>query len=515
MNEIVKKYLTINENSRFKSEFDEFYYSHPNYPSLFAVTDSLEALGIDNIAVNFPKERFLDLPKTFLANFQEGFVLVRKSNSDVRIEKENGEKLTMSNPSFVEGWNGIILIIESKDIYDDTKRNFTSIYGLFVILLLFLVASFLYFGISLYQVLGVLVSLTGISVSVLILQEKFGVPNMVISKFCNGQDSSCNSVITSRERKITKNVSFSDVPFIFFSSCLLSLLLDPKHSVVLIALLSLSSIPVVIYSIWLQKAILRKWCPLCLIISLLMIIQGLSLFGLEIISLTEVLRDGYYYYFSFGAVLSIWIFVSPQINSKIKSSERLNDLLRFKRDPNIFKILAKEIFSFEGMENLNGVHIGRDSCNLNIKLFLSPSCGYCHSSYIDACNLVKKFPDKVNLTVFFNINPENKSNPYLKIVQNLVAIQCEGGGQALEALNDWHIEKMEIEDWLQKWGRDEISETVSHEIQKQYDWCLKNEFNYTPVKLFNTFILPKQYELIELSYFVNEFESADKELMTV
>ena len=46
---------------------------------------------------------------------------------------------------------------------------------------------------------------------------------------------------------------------------------------------------------------------------------------------------------------------------------------------------------------------------------------------------------------------------------------------------------------------------ITQEIQKQYEWCSKNNFNYTPVKTVNERVFPNEYELSELKYFLNDF----------
>ena len=48
---IVKKYLSKNNYSHLKNDFEGYFLSHPNYPSLFAITDSLEMLAIENVAL--------------------------------------------------------------------------------------------------------------------------------------------------------------------------------------------------------------------------------------------------------------------------------------------------------------------------------------------------------------------------------------------------------------------------------------------------------------------------------
>ena len=46
---------------------------------------------------------------------------------------------------------------------------------------------------------------------------------------------------------------------------------------------------------------------------------------------------------------------------------------------------------------------------------------------------------------------------------------------------------------------------IQTQVQNQYYWCLKNEFNYTPVKIINGNQFPDGYGISELKYFINDF----------
>ena len=122
---LVKKYLDINRYSKSKETFKDLYQSHPNYPSLFAITDSLDALAIENVAAKIPKEQFFELPTHFLANYKEEIVFVDKTNQLIKIEKDNGAKLSMDTNDFLTNWNGIIVVIEpnEKPISQEKKTN--------------------------------------------------------------------------------------------------------------------------------------------------------------------------------------------------------------------------------------------------------------------------------------------------------------------------------------------------------------------------------------------------------
>ena len=76
----------------------------------------------------------------------------------------------------------------------------------------------------------------------------------------------------------------------------------------------------------------------------------------------------------------------------------------------------------------------------------------------------------------------------------------------INALDDWHIKEMSLEDWLKKWKQTEISETTKSELEKQYLFCLENNLNYTPVIVFDNNLYPKEYDLEELKYFISDLE---------
>jgi hypothetical protein len=91
------------------------------------------------------------------------------------------------------------------------------------------------------------------------------------------------------------------------------------------------------------------------------------------------------------------------------------------------------------------------------------------------------------------------------VVERLLTINRSSPGKTVEAISDWYIKKMGLKKWLKKWHVDAVSMMINQEIQKQYEWCSKNNFNYTPVKIVNERLFPSEYELNELKYFLNDF----------
>lgn len=66
MQGIVIKYLSRLSYNSYIKEFEEAYFSHPNFPSLLAITDSLSNNTIENIAANVPFKHIDELPNLFL-----------------------------------------------------------------------------------------------------------------------------------------------------------------------------------------------------------------------------------------------------------------------------------------------------------------------------------------------------------------------------------------------------------------------------------------------------------------
>ena len=504
---IVKKYLDKNHYTNQKESFEELFLSHPNYPSVFAITDSLEMLSIENVAVKVPKEQFVELPDSFLAIFNQEMCLVNKNETSVSVETEDGKKKNVSFNEFLTGWDEIVIVVEpnekmvSKNISTNTKWL---PYVLPVIALIGF--SIVYNSYTLSAALLLLTSVIGLLISVFIIQEKLGIKNEMVSKLCNiNSNTSCDSVIKSDKGNNNKWVNFSDLPLLFFGISVMSIVMQPIHSSLIVGFLSLFSIPVIVYSIWLQKFQLKKWCVLCLAISGVILIQSF-VFGFSNDFSSVIFQINFFgLAFSTVLVISIWMFLKPVLENQIKSDKEIMAAKKFKRNFKLFQFLSKKIPSMIGFKQLEGLQFGNKNADVQLTIIISPSCGHCHKAFEEGFELLSKFPERVFLHVLFNINPENEQNPYKKVVESLLAINNAAPENRDEAISDWHIKKMTLEEWKEKWTLNVIDMKVNQQIHEQYNWCLKNEFNYTPVKIINDALFPNEYEISDLKYFLHDF----------
>ncbi|MFD1603501.1 vitamin K epoxide reductase family protein [Flavobacterium artemisiae] len=515
MLKLVQKFLQINKYSDIKNEFKDLFLSHPNYPSLFAITDSFDLLSVENAAVRVSKEQIVDLPSNFLAYFKDELILVEKAKNFVRINTSKKSNLRMSYEKFLLDWNGVIVAIEPNNVV--ARENLKAEYGwlkYFLPMVLVTGLSFFYNDFDVFGVTFLITSVIGLIVSVFIVQEKWGVKNTIISKFCNlSSNSSCHSVISFNDDVENRWVSFSDLPLLFFSSSIIAILIQPVSSSVFIGFLSLLAIPVVVCSIWIQKFEIQKWCTMCLAISFLILFQSIIWFVSDSFTLDFSVASVFPFVFSLLLLIPIWASVKSIIKKLLANDTSLKELKKFKRNYSLLNFLSKKVPHSEGLDELRGLSFGNKSGAVKLSIIISPSCGHCHKAFQEAFELVLKYPDKIYLKVLFNINPENNDNPYKAVVERLLTLNRSTPGKIVEAISDWHIKKMSLKKWLKKWQNEPASMMINQEIQKQYEWCSKNNFNYTPVKIVNDRIFPNEYELNELKYFLNDFVEEKVEVL--
>lgn len=500
---IVNKYLAQNNYTHSLDEFKENYYSHPNYPSLFALTDTLSLLGIENIAVQVPKDQFEKLPDGFIAdilvNNSKKIVLVNKQDQNVHYESEDGKKHHTSIDGFMDSWNGLVVAIEKngKVVKKAGIHNNKEFYLFLTITSIVFLLSFFASDFGTPLLLFKIISFLGLLVSFFILQEKYEEGNGIVSRICNlNSNTSCDSVIKS-DAGVIKWIGFSDLPILFFSSSFMAICLSGSY-VPFIGLISLLAVPVIAFSIYLQAMKLKKWCILCLAVSTFILIQAIYfIFNFNVFNFS--IEDLIGYTLITMVFTSIWYFFQNLLGERKNIIDKNKSLFRFKRNFNVFKFLVKEV---NGAEKLHDLQPIKES-PVDLSLFLSPSCGHCHTAYKEAMDLMTKFPTKIKIQIYYNLNSENSQNPFVQVAQTISQLN-QFSNEAKRALDDWHVKQMNLEEWLEKWKQQEISYSINIILKEQYQWCQQNDFNFTPVKLINGQLFPSEYNVSELKYFLKD-----------
>lgn len=502
---VVSKYLNINNYSDLIDNFRDLYLSHPNYPSLYAITDSFDSLRIENIAAYVPKDKFVELPQKFMTFFGNEFVLVSKHNDFVLIESDNLKEFQFKKDDFIVNWDGLFVGIEpnekeSKGLHYNKTFNYLK-NGLFVFIPFLLLLFFK--ELDIYSLLITSVVVMGFLLSILIVNESFGINEKLVSNFCNFNSSvSCNKVFASSYSKINKWLSFIDLPIIFFGAGFLSIFFETGITN-LIGFISLFAFPIIIYTIWIQKIKLKKWCPLCLLISFSLL--SLGMFFIVYSSISSLTFQGLIVYIlSTLPVSLLWFLIKDSLEKINKQSNEIYQLRKIKRNYSVFNFLTKPILNAEAFNSLKKINLGNSNAPIKICLLLSPSCFHCHKIFKDVITLIQNNSDSITVDIIFNINPNNKENPFNVVVETLTEMNITKSDKLFEAISDWHIHNFELEKWKNKWKINNVSSETVNLMHEYYDWCLLNNFSYTPVIIINQKLFPKEYELQDLNYFITD-----------
>jgi uncharacterized membrane protein len=419
----------------------------------------------------------------------------------------------MSSAEFGEVWSGNIIAIEEPE-----KRATTKLSGnvLLPVSALVAVLSLVGYTFTTNILAGILsvTSLIGVIVCYLVNQAELGKQGQLGRKICSmgGPGNSCSAVIHSASGKLFGIVSLVDLSMAYFLSVLaISTILGFDSS--FFGVLALSTIPVLIYSLYTQAVLIKQWCVLCLTTVAIIAAQdavALSNIGF-VFDLVFALKG-----VSIGVVATTAVIVIKKLtDAEARSEQEIKSLLKLKRNSNVFDILLGQKVVEEACPT--SFTFGSQSPKLRITSIMSPFCGYCKNSYHQYSRLLRVFGDDIQLNLVFNIHVDDLSSDVAKISVTLMYLYDKHGSDyAWKAMGEWYEKKSEVE-WLGKFGVDDaLTAKYLTALEAQKAWCKSNKLRYTPLTMIDRKVFPQEYNLEDLVHFVPEMieRSANRELIS-
>lgn len=229
---------------------EETILSHPDYPSMVAVSDALERYNIKNAAIEVEKERIdtLTLPCILQIDKSKGgsstlfYILTEISENSVRCFNENNEKVQLSMEEFVQICTGISLSVNSdKNSGEPEYRAKKRQQALFKSLNILAGGSLLIWILSELKIISVVTPFSilylgfivaGLITSGFLLWYQTETYSPTLQKFCSGRTKMiCESVINSKYGKISNSdISLSSLSFSYFFASFVLLLFSSFSS---------------------------------------------------------------------------------------------------------------------------------------------------------------------------------------------------------------------------------------------------------------------------------------------
>ncbi|WET03953.1 vitamin K epoxide reductase family protein [Flavobacterium sp. YJ01] len=510
------KYLEKEELPIDKSEFSFQVQSHPDYPTLLSISDTLNFFSIENFAAPVGFEQIEMLPDSFIAVLKDD----NGKNAPYFIEKKQASFLSYKGKKPVEydrtqlqqRWGGIVLLAEKPaEIESASKNN----YSLLLPALSLILLGILYYdaGGSLSGKIFIIFPIIGLLFSIAALKDLFGAKSALIARFCNiSADASCETILNSNKWKLFQFLNFSSLSIVFFAAQFISLFVfmlagSPNDYFIIQKALLLCSLPAIALSLYYQKMVEKKWCPICLAIIAALLAELLYIETVfespSAVSARSVLLSA----LLFSVTAFIWPLLKQMLAERNDLQEKNFKAARFIRNYKLFKIVLQ---SKPRLDVLQGsIQLGNPDSSIEITIITNPFCGYCKDADALLGRILKLHGEKLKINVLMGIDIEKEADEKKLLLRSLMAIYLENGEKAYsEALANWFEEK-NINGWLQQYKMDFDISKIDALFARQSAWCRNNHFQLTPTLFINGYHYPKVYDRQNLEYFINELIEDD------
>ncbi len=477
---------------------------HPNYPSFQSITDTLDYFDIDNIAVEVPVDALDQLPESFVSlvkkDDQEEIVSVIKKNNKIEIKNTSLPNKKFNLEQFKEIWIPKVIAVEynAKQSFA-TNRSFIQTF-LTVALAAGVLLALVNRSWDLNQALFLLVSLTGLVFSFFALRESLGIQSQAIHQFCTSVgNTNCGDVINNNSGKLFKGFTLSDAGIAFFGSLTLYQIFFGFNSILLIP--SLIGIPFVIYSIYSQGFIIKKWCAICITIGAISIALAVIAFqGLPFIFEINQLPG----FLMLSALFtSMYLFAKEKVTENKQFRTDNMKLNQFKRDGQIFDhLLSLSEKISDTATYKNEIVLGNPNADFKIISFTNPMCGYCKDAFEAYARILKAMGDKLQIVIRLGVNLDDQNAEPTQIALRLLEMYHDQGAESfVDAYSNWFADRT-YSKWIKKYSAPTNNPMYVEVLHKQSEWSKNNNIPYTPASVINGSGYPKKYAYNEFFHFI-------------
>ncbi|MGG7035717.1 MAG: vitamin K epoxide reductase family protein [Flavobacterium sp.] len=495
-----------------QAEFEFQLQSHPDYGSLLAMSDTLNFLNIDNGAISVSSSEIDLLPTNFLTilkhqNNKPQLYFIEKRAELYYLEEDNKIKV-LSKADLENRWHGVVLLaekMEENSLVISQKNSWILPSVIFTLFLFILFQANTVFPVKLFTIFPVI----GILLSIAALKDLFGAQSQLLNSFCNiSASTSCNSVVGSDKWKIFEHIKFSDLSIVFFGTQFFSLLLAlfsenllPFFHIQEVLLIACT--PVIVLSVYYQKVVEKKWCPICLAIISLILIESVYLFYLIPFEIDLTINSVTAYAFVFVSVFAIWSALNSLLMERKDLKEKKLKSNRLIRNYEVFKNTLISDSKLELSES--SIILGNPESETEIAMITNPFCGHCKNAHKLMDKILLLQGENLKIKVLINADIDSETDERKLFFRSLMGIFLEKGQKAFQkALQDWY-ESTDLQKWNSLYALKTIdTKTIDAVYRQQNQWCIDNDSFQTPSIFINGYRYPKMYDRENLEFFVNE-----------
>lgn len=479
--------------------------SHPDYPSLKAVSNSLNDFSIKHRAFRLQQDQLKELEGPFLAHLLNGgnpvLALVEKQ-TDGTFEIITGEKPPekVTPAQFIELWTGVVLLVETKPTpvgigWPKLLLCLSLFVGLLVgpLVLHFTPVQHIFYALT----------VVGLLTSGAIQAKSLGMDTPKLNHLCEFDATiSCGALLHSKAAVLYKSWTWGDMAMVYFVSLyLIQLLIGDAFS--LISGLSIAVFPIVLYSLWYQALKIRKWCPLCLLIDACLAgLLAVSVFWLVEQPLVISGRQAMSFLLILVGSFSLLAFIKKWVQLLEQRDELLLRNLAFRRNYHLFLPYFKKQETIPLPDWIAELPSRSFPTGRHHLIFVTnPNCPVCRDAQAMLLRMQEQFSLFHKITYVFNSRVGKGFEQEVAITARLLSTGSHPGDW-YQAYQDWGIQQ-NYTDWMARY----INPSAPFNLQKLQnvrDWCQQVGISGSPAFLINGKRFPRFYHPLDLEHFMEE-----------
>jgi uncharacterized membrane protein/protein-disulfide isomerase len=481
--------------------------THPDYPSILSITDTLTSFGVESLALQVSKENVGQLPLPFLAYMDSEGGNFRLVNDRAVIDNDHTD--------FYPHFTGIAVVAEKSVYYTDeenrqwlAKESLQKYFwaGLIGLITAASVVELLSsFSVLLMMLLST--GLSGIAIAAAIVMEYLGIENSFSKAFC-AQDgkTDCNTIIRSKESRLLTSVAWSDVGIIFFSAQWLVIAMAGINdtvtpTVALLKIMAVGGAAFIPYSIYYQWRVAKKWCTLCLITIGMLALQAATFLIFQprwfsAITLTSAMAV----LFTFTITATGWFLLKEVLTEKRIVRRQLFNQQRFKQNAPLFLSQLYKSTKVDAIPFKQELELCSHHSPVQIIVACNPYCAPCAKMHELLHTLAERHPGQVGIAVRLVVPVTDKEDQRTRAAEYLLQIIAEKkNGKAAgeqfattrEILKDW-FSNMDLSAFAAKYPLQK-KQAVTGSLQQHGQWASEHKIEFTPTIFINGFQYPDLY----------------------
>jgi len=498
--------------------------SHPDYPTFRSICDTFREWNIDHYPLKYLPDELREVEPPYIVHFNRGgeriaFVSEIKNERVTYYDSVN-KKHTIGFKEFLEKCSGAIIILDpdEKSGEKEYRKKWqeeiitravipVTLLSILFFIVYTIINQFLSGNIipDKLKVLLYFTKVTGIIFSVLLVLHEFEIHFSLTEKLCHlSKATNCSTVLNDRASKFFGWFGWADTGIIYFTGSFLYLLQsNDQLGYPLLAILAALSLPYPLYSVYYQGFVLKKWCPLCLGVQIVLIIEFIILFPVFsnlIVSFKELTHIILTFLFT-GVVYCLLVMYFKE---KLANKIHYNKYLGFKKNPEVLHALLCRKKHYEIPVTDHSLVFGQKDSRLRITAFLSLHCSHCAKAFEKIREILRS-----GAKASINIVLVTSDNKILNAIYHFNRNNMDD--EALDLLGKWYS--------LDSFSRNKLSESlclpeldgtpdgIGNENQELFKEC---NVAGTPTFLINGYQLPGQYDIDDIKYFSEAFKTIEK-----